>query len=65
MGRDTRPPGPGRERTALPGALPAAQGDGVDPVENAGADCHLHCRRDNLAEVCAWLFCDLGYAFAS
>jgi Ni,Fe-hydrogenase III large subunit/Ni,Fe-hydrogenase III component G len=36
----------------------------VDP-EPDRRTCHLHCRRDDLADVCAWLFADLGYAFAT
>jgi Ni,Fe-hydrogenase III large subunit/Ni,Fe-hydrogenase III component G len=37
---------------------------GVDP-EPERRICHLHCRRADLADVCAWLFNDLGYAFAT
>ncbi len=34
-------------------------------VEDPGRICHLHCRSDNLAEVTAWLFAELGLAFAT
>jgi Ni,Fe-hydrogenase III large subunit/Ni,Fe-hydrogenase III component G len=58
------PPGP-----ALTGLAQAAAARWRDTVgiaaETAPRICHLHCGRESLAEVCAWLFADLGYAFAT
>ena len=34
-------------------------------LEDSRAICHLHCRSDNLADVAAWLFAELGFAFAT
>jgi formate hydrogenlyase subunit 5 len=52
--------------TALPALCAARWGEGVRTVvEDPGAICHLHCRSDHLAQVAAWLFGELGFAFAT
>jgi formate hydrogenlyase subunit 5 len=63
--RRPAPPGPAPKRAGVAEAAAARWRDavGVD-AETEPRICHLACRRDNLAEVCAWLFEDLGYAFA-
>ena len=52
--------------TALPALCERRWGGGVPAVVEASRPvCHLHCRSDNLAAVAAWLFAELGFAFAT
>src|SRR5262245_22119654 len=53
-------------RTTLPALCAERWGGRVRAaVEDPGRICHLHCQSDNLAEVTAWLFGELGLAFAT
>jgi Ni,Fe-hydrogenase III large subunit/Ni,Fe-hydrogenase III component G len=63
--RRPAPPGPALKRTGLAQAASARWQDALRIDEAEPEICHLYCRRDRLAEVCAWLFDDLGYAFAT
>jgi formate hydrogenlyase subunit 5 len=58
-----------RRGPALTGVAQAAAARWPETVridaEAAPSICHLHCGRESVAEVCAWLFADLGYAFAT
>ena len=52
--------------TVLPGLCQRRWGGGVRTVvEDSGPICHLYCRSENLAEISAWLFAELGFAFAT
>ncbi len=57
---------PGASWSELPALCEERFGGGVRTVvEDPRAICHLHCRSDNLADVAAWLFAELGFAFAT
>ena len=56
----------GTSWTALPALCADRWGDGVRTVvEDPRRICHLHCRSDHLVAVSAWLFAELGFAFAT
>ena len=56
----------GTSWTALPALCADRWGDGVRTVvEEPRRICHLHCRSDHLVAVSAWLFAELGFAFAT
>jgi formate hydrogenlyase subunit 5 len=58
--------GAGASWTDLPALCERRWGGAVRTVvEDPRRICHLHCRRDSLAAVAAWLFAELGFAFAT